>query len=250
MSEPSRNMTTGCPPKRHVLPDRYRDNRLWAITEAVSCIPLAVLSGAMLLHMVQSALSFLGMGPLIVMPVPNPISRMPLALYLTVAAFGVLYLLTPHLICLIARRPVVLPCPHCGAKPETKGWFFDWHCPNMHCPGCNRPGGWETRKEWNLWAGVVREFLDTGRTCACCGKTIGINTGMRNGKAYYVAECGCATGEGGRIEDALDERASKANKSKTDEDGKRRRQSDAAERLQCMKKYADMLNADSVREKS
>ena len=152
------------------------------------------------------------------------------------------FLLVPYVVCLIARRPVMLPCPHCWAKPEIKGWFFNWHCPNPQCPGYDRTGGWETRKDWNRYAGVVREFLDAGRKCACCGKTISINVGLRDGNACYVASCACATGMGGRIESALDDRANRARRSVSDEDAKRRKQSVAVAQRRRMEGYVDVLN--------
>lgn len=245
MSEPTKNATTGRPSKQRILPDRYHDNRLWAIRDGFAEVPFCA-------AVVLFALKVCSRPP---HSLPDAGWLGELALSVGESIITLLYcasilafLLVPYVVCLFARRPVMLPCPHCGAKPEIKGWFFNWHCPNPQCPGYDRPGGWETRRDWNRWAGVVREFLDTDRKCACCGKTIGVNVGLRDGWACYVVECDCATGKGGRIENALDDRANNARQHRVDEDVERRRRSDADARRRCMEGYADILNADALKE--
>lgn len=238
LSEPTKT-TTGRPSKQRILPDRYRDNRLWAIRNGIAEAPFCAAIVLFALKLCsQPPHGLLDAGWLGELALSVGESIIPLLCCASILAF----LLVPYVVCLFARRPVVLPCPHCGAKPEIKGWFFNWHCPNPQCPGYDRTGGWETRKDWNRYAGVVREFLDAGRKCACCGKTISINVGLRDGNACYVASCACATGMGGRIESALDDRANRARRSVSDEDAKRRKQSVAVAQRRRMEGYVDVLN--------
>lgn len=242
LSEPTKNATTGRPSKQRILPDRYHDNRLWAIRDGIAEVPFCAAVVLFALKVCSQPPHGLPDAGELALAVGESI------ITLLYCASILAFLLVPYVVCLFARRPVMLPCPHCGAKPEIKGWFFNWHCPNPQCPGCDRPGGWETRRDWNRWAGVVREFLDTDRKCACCGNTIGVNVGLRDGWACYVVECDCATGVGGRIEDALDDRANNARQHRVDEDVERRRRSDADAQRRCMEGYADILNADALKE--
>ena len=245
MSEPSGNATTVHMPKRRMLPDRYRDNRLWNITEVVSCIPLIVLAGMILS---RPAHAFMNAFSLADTQTTDVTDNLLYAMSVATGTCIVLFLLTPHVVCLIALRPVVLPCPHCGAKPEAEGWLFGWRCPNPRCPASGLTVKRDMREDWNRYAGVVREFLDADRKCACCEKTISINVGLRDGNACYVASCDCATGSGGCIESALDDRADRARRRVSDEDAERRRRSDADARRRCMEGYAGILNADALKE--
>ena len=238
MSEPAKT-TTGRPSKQRILPDRYHDNRLWAIRNGIAEVPFCAATVLFALKLCsQPPHGLLDAGWLGELALAVGESIIPLLCCASILAF----LLVPYVICLIARRPVVLPCPHCGAKPEAEGWLFGWRCPNPRCPASGLTVKRDMREDWNRYAGVVREFLDADRKCACCGKTISINVGLRDGNACYVASCDCATGMGGRIESALDDRADRARRSVSDEGAERRKQSVAAAQRRRMEGYVDVLN--------